>query len=274
MSNPRRRFLAWLEARDGIPPTCPATGIKVEQAPADRFALRAWHDDRGVLLCVKEEWLTPARRVASQLNPTELFSPFGTYELARFTLPDGLGVWGPTWCYIGDASTLDPATDERVRALTGAERADVDPVHFWHSAPTPDAASFGVFESGRLVAHSVAWPRGDEVWEIGLDALPDAKSKGLGKAVFDAASRWILAHNGLVIATTAPWNVPSVRTLRRCGLRHVLSELRDMPAPMRVPPQTLGAPLPGAELRNYYPDWAQNHDVLPREPSSEAPADR
>jgi RimJ/RimL family protein N-acetyltransferase len=264
MSNPRRRFLAWLEGRDGVSVACPSSGIKVEIAPVGRFALRAWHDGRGVQLCVKEEWLPKAKHLASLLDPTELFSPFGTYELARFTLPDGVGVWGPTWCYAGDASTLDPNQDERVRLLAETEREDVDTVHFWHSVPTADSPSFGVFEEGRLVAHSVAWSRGDEAWEIGLDTLPDAKGRGLGKAVFDAASRWIVDHNGLVIATTAPWNVPSVRTLRRCGLRHVLSELRDMPAPMRVPPQTLGAPLPGAELRNYYPDWAQNQGIRPR----------
>jgi RimJ/RimL family protein N-acetyltransferase len=130
--------------------------------------------------------------------------------------------------------------------------------------PTDTCGSFGIFEDGRLVAHSVAWPRGDEAWEIGLDAVLDAKGKGLGRAVFDAASQWILDHDGLVIATTAPWNVPSVRTLRRCGLRYVIAELRDLPAPMRVPPQTLGAPLPGAELENYYPDWAQNRNIRPK----------
>jgi len=31
---------------------------------------------------------------------SRLVSHFGTYELARFTLPDGLGVWGPTWCHV------------------------------------------------------------------------------------------------------------------------------------------------------------------------------
>jgi len=258
MSNLRRRYLTWLETRDGIAPSCPASGIRVVPAPADGFALRAWHEGRGVLLCVRDSWLDAARRAVAQLTPSELFSPFGTYELARFTLPDEVGVWGPTWCYAGDATTLDPEADFRVQPLGKAEQDTLDPQRFWHSMPKGECASFGVLEDDRVVAHSVAWARGGDTWEVGLDVLPGAKAKGLGRAVFETAERWILEQDGLVIATTAPWNVPSARVIRRCGLRFVLAELRDLPCPMRVPPQTLGAPLPGCELQNYYPDWAQN----------------
>ena len=264
MSSPRRQLLAWIEASTGILPAPPVSGVRVEPAPPGRFALRAWHDGRGALLCVREEWLAPARRVAAQLAPTELFSPFGAYELARFTLPEGAGVWGPSWYYAGNAETLSPTADDRVRPLGEEEQRALDANRFWHSIPKDESPSFGVFHSGRLVAHAVAWPRGSAVWEIGLDVLPEANGTGLGRAVFDAACRWILDRGALVVATTAPWNVPSVRTLRRCGLRFVLAELRDLPAPTRVPPQTLGAPLPGAELRDYYPPWARNAAILPR----------
>jgi GNAT superfamily N-acetyltransferase len=274
MSALRRRVYDWLETRDGLAPACPPSGIRVVPLQTANPALRAWYDGRGALLGVKRDWLAAAERLADEIGPVELFSAFGTYELARFTLADGLGVWGPTWYYAGDAKTLTPATDPRVRRVAPEEVTQIDRAKFWHSVPDASSPAFGVFEGDNLVALSVAWQRAEEVWEIGLDALPEATGRGLGRAVFSAAARWILDRDGLVVATTAPWNVPSVRTLRRCGMHLVVSELRDAPAPMRVPPQTLGSPMPGCELRNYYPDWAQNHAIRPRLPASGTPPER
>ena len=260
-------FTPWLEAR---------LGVALERARADTIPVVApegptshplWAVRLGerCLVAARAEWVEAVRSVADRLTPDELFSVFGAYELSRVTLPDGYGVWGPSWFYVADEPGFTGERDERTERLSAAQMAAVDARVFWHCASGPEVVGFGVCEGDRLTALATVRPDDGAVWEVGLDVAPDAKTRGLGLAVFGAAGRWILEQGRLVLGTTAPWNIPSARTMRSLGMRMVLSSLISMAAPMRIPPQPLGSPLPGVELRQYYPDWAMNRDILPRE---------
>jgi len=71
--------------------------------------------------------------VLKHLIPDELFSVSGTCELTRITLPDGVGVWGPSWYYIGDNPIFRPPDDDRPVALTMDELIFTDNYEiFWH----------------------------------------------------------------------------------------------------------------------------------------------
>jgi RimJ/RimL family protein N-acetyltransferase len=199
------------------------------------------------------------------LSGEELFSVFGAYELSRVTLPHGYGVWGPSFFYLADAPSFLAPADPRVARLTPEQMSQVDPGLFWHCTLEPPSVGFGIRLDGALVALATVQPDASAVWEVGIDVVPDAKGCGLGRAVFGAAGRFILEQGRLVLGTVAPWNIPSTRTMRRLGMRHVMTALTTIPAPMRVPPQPLGAPLPGVELRNYYPDWAMNRSIGPKD---------
>ena len=41
-------------------------------------------------------------------------------------------------------------------------------------------------------------------------------------------------------------------------------EVGVSPGVLKVPPQPLGLPYPGAEIYNLYPDWAMNREIQPR----------
>ena len=83
-------------------------------------------------------------------------------------------------------------------------------------------------------------------------------------AVVETAARWILEQGKLIVASAAPFNSPSLRTLRSVGLDYVFTTMRSSEMPMKVFPQQLGVPLPNIPLYNYYPDWATNQTILPR----------
>lgn len=89
-----------------------------------------------------------------------------------------------------------------------------------------------------------------------MEVEPNAKSKGLGTAVISAAENWVLENGGIPLATAAGWNVPSGRCLRRVGMKYTYSAMLGWAGDFIVPPQPLGAPLPG------YPNWATNTDIL------------
>ena len=98
-----------------------------------------------------------------------------------------------------------------------------------------------------------------------MDVVPGAKGRGLGRSVVTAAAQWILKNGRTVMASVGPPNVPSARTLRSVGLRYLMSDLRGVEGPFRVPPQSLGRPYPGAPIYDSYPRWAVNQDIQPGE---------
>ncbi len=219
--------------------------------------------DNVVALSVRPDWLAGVRRVASGLHPDLVFSVLGTYELSRVTLPDGVAVWGPVPSYFADEATWQPVRDGRPVKMSAPQLEEVDWKVFWH-CDLEAVGAFGIYEGKRLVAMASVKDHGDSIWEIGVDVAPDAKSRGLGRAVVSAAGDWILSEGQTIYASAAAWNVPSSRTLRSLGLEYVYGALIGRPGPFKVPPQPLGRPLPEAEVQDQYPRWAMNRDISPR----------
>ena len=214
------------------------------------------------LVTAPENWLEGLHPVVDNLEVDELFTVFGSYELSRITLPLGTGVFGPTWYLAADEGSFRAAADVRPTPVSSQKlEKTFDASMFWHCSLRRADSAHAVFEEGLPVALATTQLLGNRVFEIGVDVAPEAKSRGLGRAVVSAAGRWILEQGGLIVAGAAPWNVPSVRTLRSLGLRLVFTDMDAMPAPFRQPPQPLGAPYPGAPMYDYYPVWATNSEI-------------
>ncbi|MBM3471640.1 MAG: hypothetical protein FJX75_00025 [Armatimonadetes bacterium] len=260
-------FGPWLEARLGVALECARADCVPVIAREGPRAHPLWAVRVGerALVVTQADWVERVRPIVDRMTPEELFSVFGAYELSRVTLPEGYGIWGPSWFYVADGANFSAERDERTVRLNPEQMAAVDARVFWHCASGEGVVGFGIYEGDRLVALATVRPDEGAVWEVGIDVAPDVKTRGLGRAVLGAAGLWILEQGRLVLGTTAPWNIPSARTMRSLGLRMVLSSLISIKGPMLVPPQPLGSPLPGVELRQYYPDWAMNRDILPRE---------
>ena len=237
------------------------------QSGAEGPPLAAIRLDRGSLVSARNDWLDALRPIVTNLHQDLLFSTFGAYELARVTQPDGLGIWGPTLYFFGDASTWSDPGDPRVVQLSSDDLAAVDRARFWHCYVDQARDGYGVIEDGDLVALAAVCHHSDGIEEIGMDVMPEAQGRGVGRAIVGAAGMAILERRNLVLATTASFNVPSARTLRSVGLRYAYSEMFAFGAfggAFPVPPQALGHPYPGARLANYYPDFAMNQDIEPR----------
>lgn len=256
----------WLKNRMGVPVSETRDGVTPVVAADPNTAdepLRAVRLGHETMLVARGEWVEALREVVATLHPEILFSTFGAYELARVTLPDGVAVWGPDYYLFGDDRTVRAVEDSRVLHLGPSDLGDFDYSVFWHCHPD-SLAGFAVLDRHNLLALATVWDVGEPFWEIGMDVAPSARRAGLGKAVVGSAARWILEHRKLAAASVAPFNSPSLRTLRSVGLRYVFTSMRGVEGPMKLHPQQLGVPLPNTPLYNYYPDWAMNHDILPK----------
>lgn len=281
---PTRIIRDWLEARLGVSlalageRTSPVVS-RPASAPGDDAGLTAVRLNGRSLIVARGEWVEPIVRVVAGLHPDLLFTPFGSFELSRVTIPDGVSVWGPNWYLFGDPESWPAPADNRVVALTADELSEVDFELFWHCVGPGSLAAFGVYsrfgtnKGETLAALATVKDRGRPFMEIGVDVAPDAQASGLGSAVVSATGKWILEQGRLPLATVAPFNVPSTRTLRRVGLEYGFTEMSGVPGPFRVPPQPIGRPLPDVDVYDYYPAWAMNRDIRPRpETQGSAPA--
>ena len=224
--------------------------------------------ERAAVVVNDPAWPAKLRPVVGRMHPDMLFSAFGCYELTRALSEEGIAVWGPNWHLFGDEAAVMSATQpvaDTVKAVSPAELAQVDFDLFWHCRLS-SVAAFGVHEDGELAALATVVDRGEPVLEIGMEVAPGAKGRGLGRAVVAAAARWIVESGRVALATVAGFNVPSARTLRSVGLDYLFMDLEGKRGPVSVPPQTLGAPYPGAKVYDYYPRWAMNQEILPKPP--------
>lgn len=271
----------WIELQVGIPLSLLSTEpvpVFVAKEKLSQGGFSPTYVDSGIAavkvdelagVVVKSELVEVLKPIVAGLHPDLLFSHLGCYELSKVTLPNGFGVFGPSWLLFADKSMVVSITDNRPVEVLESELLDVDRGIFWHTHINDSLARFAVFEGDRLVALSTVIDRGEPVCEIGMDVLPDAKGRGLGRAVVAAAAEWILQNNRIAMASVGPFNVPSARTLRSVGLRYLMSISNGIKGGFRVHPQSLGRPYPNAKMYDYYPRWAMNQDILPKDAASE-----
>ena len=217
------------------------------------------------VFAVRDQWVEPIGELALQMHPDLLFSVTGSYDLSRVTLPDGVAIWGPAPVYVADRSTWSPIAHGTTSLLTDEQVAAVDFNIFWHCEhPDSAIAYFGLYEDDQLVALTSVKDHGFNVYEIGIDVAPDAKSQGLGSNVLSATGDWVLQQGATILATVALWNVPSGRNMRRRGLRYVFNNMVGDFGRFKVGPQPLGTPLPGMTMEDSYPRWAMNKSIQER----------
>ena len=259
----------WIEEYFQISPSMmginpiPVTSINPDIQ--EKFPLVALKIGEEVAILTRDDLREKVQCSIEDMHPDLLFSPLGCCDLTRVTLPSGFGIWGPSWLLFGDNGSMNPSKDERVESISKAELSNIDQYVFWHTDIVNSINSFGIYEEGMLVALATVCDRSGSVWEIGMDVSPDAKGRGLGHAVVATAADWILENDKIVMASVGPFNVPSARTLRSVGLKYLMSNLQGVNGPFRVPPQPLGQPDKNTPVYNYYPQWAMNQSILPRE---------
>ena len=245
---------SWIEGRSGLPakdlgldpvPVFPAgeggpvlAGVKIGEAAA---------------VVARPDLVARLRPVVAALPPDMLFSPLGCYDLARVTLPEGFGIWGPSWLLFGTRPryilppTTGPCRSRRRISLTRTGTCSGTPTS---RAPWADSLSLRRTGWWRWRPWRTRETRcGRSAWTW----CPTRRAADWAGRVVSAAAAWILREGRTVMASVGPFNIPSARTLRSVGLRYLIGDIRGKEGPFRVPPQPLGRPLPGADVYDYTP---------------------
>ena len=115
----------WTEQLIGVPLSAlgghPMPVLTPDGEPRREHPLVIIRCGDGSALVATEELCDAVRPVMLNLHADLVFSPFGTYEVARATLPLGITIWGPSFYLFGDRNTVSPASDERVVQVGASE---------------------------------------------------------------------------------------------------------------------------------------------------------
>ena len=111
------------------------------------------------------------------------------------------------------------------------------PNHAWPNALLeeenplrPDVIALGAFCRGELVALAGASADGETLWQVGIDVLPDYRSRGLGTALVEALCQRIVKLGKLPFYGTAAANTHSQSIAVKCGFFPAWVEVSSQPA--------------------------------------------
>ena len=88
-----------------------------------------------------------------------------------------------------------------------------------------DMLGAGAYDGGRLVGLAGCSADGDEMWQIGIDVLPEYRRQGIASALTNRLAREIFAHGKVPFYGAAWSNVRSLRNGLRSGFRPAWAEL-------------------------------------------------
>lgn len=81
-----------------------------------------------------------------------------------------------------------------------------------------DVLGVGAYEGERLIGFAACSADADEMWQIGVDVLPDYRRNGIASALTSRLAKEILDRGKVPFYCTAWSNVRSVRNAIKCGI--------------------------------------------------------
>jgi len=93
-----------------------------------------------------------------------------------------------------------------------------------------DTLGIGAYDKGELVGFAACSADCDDMYQIGIDVLPQYRHQGIASALTSRLALEILRLEKIPFYCAAWCNIPSVRNAIRCGFRPAWTELTAKPA--------------------------------------------
>jgi len=88
-----------------------------------------------------------------------------------------------------------------------------------------DILGVGAYDGGRLIGLAACSADCENMWQIGVDVLPEYRREGIASALTGRLALKVLAQGKVPFYCAAWSNIPSVRNAVRCGFRPAWVEL-------------------------------------------------
>lgn len=91
--------------------------------------------------------------------------------------------------------------------------------------PQLDMLGVGAYDRGRLIGLAGCSADGMDMWQIGIDVLPEYRRQGVASTLTNLLARAILEHGKVPFYGAAWSNIRSIRNGLRCGFRPAWAEI-------------------------------------------------
>jgi GNAT superfamily N-acetyltransferase len=189
---------------------------------------------RGVVASASEEhhgWLEKHLECKSR---DDIFSAASIAEISTYVSQFNCILYGPDLKYVCSGS--DVAGDTSGDSVVLLEGEDVyrlyqtsgfpNALQYRRDHPQPDVLATVVYASGFPVAVAGASADCDDMWQIGIDVLPDHRGTGVGRDLVVHLTQAILDRGKVPYYSTSPSNIGSRRLARAAGFWPAWTELR------------------------------------------------
>lgn len=92
-----------------------------------------------------------------------------------------------------------------------------------------DVLGVGAYDNGRLIGLAACSADGEEMWQIGIDVLPEYRRQGIASALTARLTKEILARDKVPFYCAAWSNVASAGNAIKCGFKPAWVELTAKP---------------------------------------------
>ena len=190
----------------------------------------------GVTLSVREELRSLAEEFRKEYPDYSAFQAPAIQKLAELLKPHGLMPRHTAEYFLPDPALIpDLPCQYEIRLL---EQPDFEDLYLpaWGNALCADRShldvlGIGAYHNGRLVALAACSADCKEMWQIGIDVLPEYRRQGLASAVTSRLAKEILARDKVPFYCAAWSNLASVHNAIKCGFRPAWVEITAKPIP-------------------------------------------
>ena len=170
--------------------------------------------------------------VNSQSSFYRCFETPYLFDLNRSLEKAGVRMARMGWGFLPEISAIfgaEPDCPYETRLLHPEDFTDLY-VPAWSNALSEDRKQLdmlgvGAYDSGRLIGLAGCSADGADMWQIGIDVLPEYRRQGIASALTVRLARVIFDQGKMPFYSAAWSNVRSFRNALRCGFRPAFVEL-------------------------------------------------
>lgn len=189
---------------------------------------------RGVAIGASATHLDWVRDNLGNMSRDDIFSARSIAALVDYLKPHKKELYGPDLKYVCSVEdVINESNGHNVELLVGDDVFALyespgfpNALQYRRDHPQPDVLATVVYLSGVPVAVAGASADCDDMWQIGIDVLPEHRSSGYGRALVSRLTTAILERGRVPYYSTSPSNIGSRRLARSVGFWPAWTELR------------------------------------------------
>ncbi len=171
-----------------------------------------------------------AREYASDMDPERVFESPNINRLNRMLAPVGYEIVGMGSYFLPRVELMKTLeTPYPIKMLSPSDFKKLYVPEFSNALCEKrkelDRLGAGIYDAGRLVAFAACSMDGEDMWQIGVDVLPEYRRQGLASAVTSRLACEILALDKVPFYACAWANVKSARNAAACGFRPAWAQM-------------------------------------------------